>query len=88
MYRFSEGAVLGIAPELSPVYQHILYQFRSKHKHTHLGSAFSMGGFPGVNSGVLLLDFDRIRASDEYNQLLTPSAVKLMVDKYSFKVQS
>lgn len=80
--------MLGIAPELSPVYHHILYLYRNHHKHSRLGAPLSIGGFPGVNSGVLLLDFQRLRLSDEYNQLLNPDAVKQMVDKYSFKVGS
>uniref|UniRef100_A0A1B6G689 Xyloside xylosyltransferase 1 n=1 Tax=Cuerna arida TaxID=1464854 RepID=A0A1B6G689_9HEMI len=83
--RFGERAVLGIAPELSPVYQHILYSYRSRHKHTPLGSPLSLGGFPGVNSGVLLLHLDRLRASAEYNHLLTPQAVRRLANKYSFK---
>ncbi|XP_054271145.1 xyloside xylosyltransferase 1 [Macrosteles quadrilineatus] len=83
--RFGKRAVLGIAPELSPVYHHILYLYRNHHKHSRLGAPLSTGGFPGVNSGVLLLDFQRLRLSDEYNQLLNPDAVKQMVDKYSFK---
>lgn len=85
-FRFEEQAVVGIAPEQSPVYQHILYQYRNHHKHSRFGRPLSTGGFPGVNSGVLLLHFDRLRASSEYNYLLTPTAVKELVNKYSFKV--
>ncbi|RZF39036.1 hypothetical protein LSTR_LSTR008626 [Laodelphax striatellus] len=84
-HSFKEDNIIGLAPELSPVYQHILYVYRSHHKHTKLGSPLSNGGFPGLNSGVILFRFDRIRASKLYETLLTLPAIQNLTSKYSFK---
>lgn len=83
--KFSNSSLIGIAPELSPVYHHILYRFRQQNKGTKLGMPLSEGGFPGVNSGVLILDLDRLRASPVYEKLLSKEALENLTKKYSFK---
>ncbi|XP_039278572.1 LOW QUALITY PROTEIN: xyloside xylosyltransferase 1 [Nilaparvata lugens] len=83
--NFSPDNLIGLAPELSPVYQHILYAYRSRHKTSLLGSPLSAGGFPGLNSGVILFPLDRIRASPLYQTLLTLPAIQNLTSKYSFK---
>lgn len=86
VFRFSNTSLIGIAPELSPVYHHILYRYRYQNKETKLGMPFSEGGFPGVNSGVLVLHLDRLRASTAYEKLLSNDSLEAMTKKYSFKV--
>ncbi|RXG71883.1 Xyloside xylosyltransferase 1 [Armadillidium vulgare] len=61
--RFNDSQVIGLSHELSPVYRHILSAYRSKHPGTKHGSAASLGGFPGFNSGVLLINIPKLRKS-------------------------
>nr|CAD7573940.1 unnamed protein product [Timema californicum] len=82
---FEESTLFGLAPELTPVYRHVLYVYRSKHKGTKFGEPISKGGFPGVNSGVMLLRLDRMRESVTYNQLLKSAMVEKLASKYQFK---
>lgn len=81
---FDDKAILALAPELSPVYQHVLYLYRSHHNKTKFGSPLGNGGFPGLNSGVILFRFDRIRASSLYETLMTQDSVNRLLKKYSF----
>lgn len=85
-YSFDNQALLGLAPELSPVYQHVLYLYRSRHSGTKFGSPLSSGGFPGLNSGVILFYFNRIRESTLYHSLTSKEAVERLMKKYSFMV--
>ncbi|CAA9994074.1 unnamed protein product [Nesidiocoris tenuis] len=84
-YRFETDAVLGAAPELTPVYHHILYTYRNSHKDTKMGSPFSEGGFPGVNSGVLLLDLEKMRRSVIYQGLLIPGEIDKLAQEFTFQ---
>lgn len=81
---FSPSNVIGIAYEMQPVYRHVLSKYRQEHPGTLLGEA-APRGFPGFNSGVLLLDLDKMRRSVRYNELLEIDEVKKMTEKYSFK---
>uniref|UniRef100_A0A0A9WZ56 Xyloside xylosyltransferase 1 n=1 Tax=Lygus hesperus TaxID=30085 RepID=A0A0A9WZ56_LYGHE len=83
--NFGTDAVLGAAPELTPVYHHILYSYRSSHKDSKLGTAASEGGFPGINSGVLLLDLEKMRKSVIYQGLLIPGEVDKLAKEFKFK---
>lgn len=76
--RFVSGneTLLGIAPEQSPVYRHVLYMYRAKYRDTEFGKPLSQHGNPGVNSGVLLLRLAKMRESDLYKRLLLPNQVK------------
>lgn len=83
--KFGPETLFGLAPELSPVYHHILYIYRSKYKDTMFGRPMGEGGFPGLNSGVIMFQFEHIRKSKKYSELLKPEAVQQLVKKYDFK---
>ncbi|PNF37711.1 Xyloside xylosyltransferase 1 [Cryptotermes secundus] len=86
--RFGPDTLFGLAPELTPVYRHVLYLYRSHHKDTRFGEPLSSHndqGFPGVNSGVILFRLDRMRTNSLYNQLLEAKAVTSLTNKYNFK---
>ncbi|XP_069691543.1 xyloside xylosyltransferase 1 [Periplaneta americana] len=86
--RFGADTLFGLAPELTPVYRHVLYLYRSRHKDTRFGEPLSFHGglgFPGLNSGVILFRLDRMRKSTLYNKLLSTQAVNALASKYSFK---
>ena len=84
--NFGEQDLFGLAPELTPVYRHVLYLYRSKNPKTTFGEPGYSGGFPGYNSGVILINLDRLRKSLEYDQIISRDSVEHMVDKYHFKV--
>ena len=81
---FNDQQLLGLAPELSPVYRHILYVYRNQHKTSLLGEPKGKG-FPGYNSGVMLMKLAKMRQSVIYRSLLTNSSLGNLTDKYSFK---
>ncbi|XP_017150739.1 xyloside xylosyltransferase 1 [Drosophila miranda] len=98
--HFLPHQLYGLAPELTPVYRHILYRYRVRYPKTSFGNPYypmnhEMGnqhnhnherhGYPGLNSGVVLLLFNRIRNSKSYLEKLTNSEVQTLVAKYSFK---
>lgn len=84
--NFGDSALFGLAPELSPVYRHVLYLYRSKNPKTIFGDPGHSGGYPGYNSGVILLNLDRLRKSLEYDQIVSRDMVEHIVEKYYFKV--
>ena len=55
-----------------------------KHEGTRVGEP-PPNGLTGFNSGVLLLDLDRMRKSDLYNSLIDRNVIQSLQDKYSFK---
>ncbi|XP_063987864.1 xyloside xylosyltransferase 1 [Diachasmimorpha longicaudata] len=82
---FGETALFALTPELTPVYRHVLYLYRSKNPKTLFGEPFAGGGYPGYNSGVVLFHLERLRNSLEYNQIVSEDMVEHMTEKYSFK---
>ncbi|XP_073813298.1 xyloside xylosyltransferase [Musca autumnalis] len=133
--RFSADHLFGLAPELTPVYRHILYRYRANYPQTDFGSPFYLPpsqqqqqqqqlaanellhnnnmvseesslvlhnthkmhkldryhggaakhGYPGLNSGVVLLHLERIRKSPLYHRQLQDSQVRKLTTKYMFK---
>lgn len=84
--HFGQEALFGLAPELTPVYRHVLYTYRNKNPKTNFGEASYLGGYSGFNSGVVLLNLKRLRESLEYDQIVSRDSVEHLVDKYFFKV--
>lgn len=94
--KFSSENLFGLAPELTPVYRHILYKYRATYPKSNFGNPYyppaassrrkvQKLGYPGLNSGVVMLQFDRIRSSKLYAESLKFDNVKHLTDKYSFK---
>ncbi|CAH1265306.1 XXYLT1 [Branchiostoma lanceolatum] len=82
--HFESENVIGIAEEQQPVYRHTFWQYRNEHKGTKVGNP-PPDGQPGFNSGVLLLDLDKMRASSLYNSLLNGTVVRTMSEEFHFK---
>lgn len=93
-FSFKETHLFGLAPELSPVYRHVLYTYRAKHN-TSFGDYYHPNfttndthhpkGFQGYNSGVILFNLSAIRKSKIYPQLLTNASVTSLAEKYTFR---
>lgn len=84
--NFGKEALFGLGPELTPVYRHVLYIYRSKNPKTNFGEPGYLGGYPGYNSGVVLLNLKGLRESLEYDQIVSRDSVEHLVEKYEFKV--
>ncbi|XP_066586008.1 xyloside xylosyltransferase 1 isoform X2 [Prorops nasuta] len=83
--NFGDSALFGLAPELTPVYRHVLYLYRSRHPDTPFGEPFYSGGYPGYNSGMVLFHLERLRESSQFNSILNEKSISVMTDKYHFK---
>jgi lipopolysaccharide biosynthesis glycosyltransferase len=82
--RFGPQNLIGLGPELQPVYRHVLGKYRHDHPGTRLGSP-GPAGFPGFNAGVTMLDLGKLRRSEVYARALAPQAVAALAETYRFK---
>ncbi|KAK2726954.1 hypothetical protein QYM36_007705 [Artemia franciscana] len=82
--QFQKDNVIGLTHELTPVYRHVLHTYRAKHNNTPFGGP-RKNGFPGFNSGVILMDLDKLRSSVEYASLLSKTVIDVLAAKYNFK---
>ncbi|XP_071476898.1 xyloside xylosyltransferase 1-like [Diadema antillarum] len=82
--RFQGDNIIGIAHEQQPVYRHIFSLYRSQNRGTLVGAP-PPDGLTGFNSGVLLLNLDKMRASKHLKQFLTPDVIVSVRDKYHFR---
>lgn len=81
---FKSETVLGMAYEQQPVYRHLLGQYRNDHPGTIIGDP-PKTGFPGFNSGVVLMNLTKMRNSVAYNSFLNSKEMKRIVKKFRFK---
>jgi hypothetical protein len=92
--RFKPTALFGLAPELTPVYRHVLQAYKVKHNSTfgeyyHLKNISNIvphpKGFQGYNSGVVLINLSAIRQSKEYSVIIKNETVQSLTSKYKFR---
>ena len=81
---FTPDNIIGIGREMQPVYRQNFRKYRNKHKDTRAGGP-PPDGLTGFNSGVLLLNLDRMRDSDIYNSLILVDKFKKLTQKFMFK---
>ena len=82
--EFTDSNVIGIARDAQPVYRHLFWKYRNENPGTRVGGP-PPSGLTGFNSGVLLLDLEKMRSSELYDSLITPQAVDRLTKKYYFK---
>lgn len=85
-FRFASDTLFGLAKELSPVYFHILQKYRRKYPKSKLGLSTMDNGNQGYNSGVVLMDVEKLRHSIVYKNVTKKSFVQYLSSKYSFVV--
>ncbi|KAJ8917524.1 hypothetical protein NQ315_005573 [Exocentrus adspersus] len=91
--KFKSTALFGLAPELTPVYRHILHMYKAKHNTTfgdyyhqqNISNATHPRGFQGYNSGVVLIRLKAQRNSTEFLKVINNSSVLEMTSKYKFR---
>lgn len=81
---FADENVMGIAHEQQPVYRHLFSLYRSQNKGTIVGDP-PPNGLTGFNSGVMLIDIERMRKSKLYKEVLTTEFIDKYSNKYHFK---
>jgi len=82
--RFSSAQGFGLSYEQQPVYRHVFAAFRKQHPATTVGDPPATG-FPGFNSGVLLLNLDHLRRSATYNALFNSDTMQGLAQSYQFR---
>ncbi|VEN38612.1 unnamed protein product [Callosobruchus maculatus] len=91
---FKPTALFGLAPELTPVYRHILHMYKAKHNTTFgdyyntdapTSNSIHPKGFQGYNSGVVLINLKAQRNSTEFPMIITNETVYRMTSKYRFR---
>ncbi|PFX23850.1 Xyloside xylosyltransferase 1 [Stylophora pistillata] len=82
--NFKATTIFGLAREQQPVYRHILHMYRDGHPGAKAGEP-PPDGATGFNSGVMLINLQKMRDSKRYNQLLNNNVVKEIATKYTFQ---
>ncbi len=82
--KFDQRNLIGIANDAQPVYRHLFWQYRNENPNTRVGSP-PPNGLAGFNSGVLLIDLEKMRNSKLYAKLITSETVEKLTNKYHFK---
>ncbi|XP_043288409.1 xyloside xylosyltransferase 1-like [Venturia canescens] len=73
--HFGPQALFGLAPEVTPVYRHVLCSYRNQNPKTIFGEPISLVGYPGYNSGVVLFQLEKSRKSPEWDQIISEDMV-------------
>ncbi|CAL1541060.1 unnamed protein product, partial [Lymnaea stagnalis] len=82
--HFQPEQAVGMARDNQPVYRNLLWEFRKKNPRTRVGDP-PPDGLTGFNSGVVLLDLDKLRNSSRYNSYFTVNVLLSIVNKYQFE---
>lgn len=82
--HFSASHLIGLAFEQQPTYMHYTAEYRKYNPSTQIGSPPPYGN-PGFNSGVILMDLEKLRNSDIYNNFLSSVGLHNAAEKYSFQ---
>ncbi|KAF2359327.1 Glycosyl transferase family 8 [Trinorchestia longiramus] len=82
---FNDEHIMAMTHELSTAYLHALTVYRRDHPNTTLGSPHSEGGFPGYNSGVMLIDIERLKKSSILRSYLNRTVLTERCKYYSFR---
>jgi len=77
--KFAPSEVISCGVTQSPFYFGYFKEHRKSHPESLVGRP---GRFQGLNTGVLLLDLEKMRKSSEYNHFTTQSGVKELAEKW------
>ena len=83
--EFADQQIIGVGPDLSPHYMHVLREYRNRTPGTPIGEP---GPTQGFNTGVVLFDLTKMRASSVYNEyvlLRDGKSIENLSTKYSFR---
>uniref|UniRef100_A0A2P2I9L9 Xyloside xylosyltransferase 1-like n=1 Tax=Hirondellea gigas TaxID=1518452 RepID=A0A2P2I9L9_9CRUS len=83
--KFQPHHVIGMSQELAPTYRHVLSAYRINHPTTTLGSPPDEGGFPGYNSGVMLVNIPALNSSTIIASYLERKLLEERCNYYSFR---
>ncbi|XP_038061940.1 xyloside xylosyltransferase 1-like [Patiria miniata] len=81
---FTSNNIMGLAREMQPVYRHLLSLYRNMNQGTKVGDP-PPDGLTGFNSGVVLLDLEKMRNSAAYRGFVNAEKIHQLTEKYHFK---
>ena len=81
---FTKDNIIGIGRDLQPVYRHTFNKYRRENPNTRVGAP-PPDGLTGFNSGVLMLDLEKMRNSKLYNVLLSGEKLESLTEEFYFK---
>ena len=81
---FLPSNLIGLAYEQQPTYMHYTTEYRKHYPSTKVGSPPPYG-YPGFNSGVILMDLEKLRHSDIYEEFMSSVNLHSVSNKYSFQ---
>jgi len=81
--QFDDQQLIGVGLDLSPHYKTSLELYRSQHPGTHIGEP---GRYQGLNTGVVLYNLARMRASEQWQNYLDKENVAKLKFEYGFHV--
>ncbi|KNC76459.1 hypothetical protein SARC_11043, partial [Sphaeroforma arctica JP610] len=88
-HEFTDTQVIGLAHEMQPVYRNVFGRYRLNNPNLpeaqNIGMSVSEGGFPGFNSGVMLMRLDRLRKLSLWKHVLEDELMKTLATMYEFK---
>ena len=74
--------VFGVSKDMSPLYRLLLHEHRKENPTSLIGEP---GEMQGVNTGVLLLNLEKMRSSDEFNKFLDSRYLEQSCGELQFK---
>ena len=77
--KFSPSEVIGCGVTQSPYYFTFFKSYKQIQPDTHIGKP---GRYQGLNTGVLLLDLEKMRKSKLYQKTTEPETITEMKEKY------
>ena len=80
--NFSQDQLFAFAKDMSPFYRTMMFKYRQMNKETRIGDP---GEMQGINSGVALLNLEKMRKSDTFNKYLENDFIGSLCQKYLFK---
>ncbi|KAK2711137.1 xyloside xylosyltransferase 1-like isoform X2 [Artemia franciscana] len=76
-----ENNIAALAYNQSPYYRRAFRSYRIKNPGTHIGDFFP--GYQGLNTGVMLMNLEKMRSSKVYNSYFTHASLKTLFRKYN-----
>ena len=74
--------VFGVSKDMSPLYRLLLHEHRKENPTSLIGEP---GEMQGVNTGVLLLNLEKMRSSEDFNKFLDSRYLEQSCGELQFK---
>ena len=79
---FKSDQLYAFAKDMSPLYRTMMFNYRQEHQETRIGDP---GDLQGVNTGVVMLNLERMRNSQVFSRYLDSEHMTELCQEYKFK---